>query len=76
MGNSELSKEERAVLESMIDTSDVSAVLRALALVCVEKSEHLQVNWQDKAAARRWDSAHKALMRFSETEAIFEVSHA
>ena len=70
----ELSQEERNTLESMIDTSDVATVLRALALVCIEKSEHMQVNWQDKPAARRWDRAHKALMRASESAAIAEVS--
>lgn len=66
----ELSQDERTVLESMIDTSDLSTVLRALALVCIEKSEHLAINWQDKAASKRWDRAHAALMRFSETATI------
>lgn len=74
MPKSELSFEERGTLESMIDTADLSAVLRALALVCVEKAEHLQVNWQDKPASKRWDLAHKALMRYSESTAIREVS--
>lgn len=42
-------------LEGIVDRYSMSDVLDALALVCIDKGEHLRSNWQDKASARVWD---------------------
>lgn len=47
--------EQLALLEHMVDTTSVAAVLYALADVCRLKAEHVSVNWQDKHLARWWE---------------------
>jgi hypothetical protein len=53
-------------LEPLVDASSLSDVILALARVCDEKSEHLLVNWQDKATAKAWDRAARVLDGVSE----------
>jgi hypothetical protein len=44
-------------LEALIDAHGLYAVTDALASVCNAKCDHLESNWQDKEAARRWTKA-------------------
>jgi hypothetical protein len=74
MPRNELSEKEREALEAFIDSYNLAAVVRALGLVCLEKSDHVQVNWQDKGLSIAWKNAHIALMQTSERSAIVDVS--
>lgn len=42
-------------LESIIDHSSVTALLRVLETIMREKSQHIAENWQDATLARAWD---------------------
>jgi hypothetical protein len=44
-------------LEALIDATSLLDVLTGLELICVEKAEHVRVNWQDRALAKLWDRA-------------------
>jgi hypothetical protein len=59
-------------LESLVDGQDdgLQGVLDALALVCRAKAEHLESNWQDKAAAKWWTSAAKKIERIANTVGV------
>lgn len=50
-------------LEELVDASSLTDVVEALAAVCVEKSEHLRANWQDKKTAKVWDDLASKLAR-------------
>lgn len=50
-----LTAEQQDTLEQIIDAASLADVLRSLADICRLKSEHLQSNWQDNAAAKAWD---------------------
>ena len=41
-------------LEAMVDRHGLDGVLSILTEICNEKSEHVLVNWQDKALAKNW----------------------
>lgn len=41
-------------LELLIDRNDLQAVVRALANVCFQKTEHILANWQDEPLANAW----------------------
>lgn len=48
-------------LEQMIDKHGLLAVVTALDLICSEKADHIEVNWQDKITAKPWRRASNAL---------------
>lgn len=48
-------------LEQILDSSNLPAILEALAQICHEKAEHIRENWQDEPLARKWNRAGKAL---------------
>jgi hypothetical protein len=43
-------------LEQLVDQNNLQDVLHALAEVCIEKAEHIQVNYQDTFTANLWTS--------------------
>lgn len=47
----------KGMLESLIDTHNLTSVVQALAYVCSDKADHLRENWQDATAARHWEKA-------------------
>lgn len=49
-------KEEDAliILEELVDAYGLEGVLYALGDVCAYKADHLEVNWQDKTNAAKW----------------------
>lgn len=61
-------------LERLIDQNSLAIVLERIQYICFEKSEHLDVNWQDKSAAKQWDQAGKAVGSCSVRKAVVEVS--
>ena len=50
-------------LEAMVDTSDLSTVVDALAEVCFMKADHIRTNWQDLGTARPWEVVANKLVR-------------
>lgn len=61
----ELTKQEIDALERLIDTTDMSAVLRAIAQICHEKAEHVRTNWQDDATANQWSRLGSKIERIA-----------
>lgn len=49
-------------LEGFIDCRlyGLRQIAEALALICLEKSEHVSVNWQDAKLAKYWEECSKA----------------
>lgn len=59
-------KELTEQLEKLVDATSIDTVARCLALVCFEKAEHVQINWQDRPLARQWESNGKRIATVSE----------
>ena len=54
-------------LESLVDETSLSEVLMALHLVCLEKTEHIEIIGQDKATAGPWKKAASATRKAAES---------
>jgi hypothetical protein len=52
-------------LETLVDQTSVVEVLRALADVCYEKSEHIRTTWNDQILARLWERSANQIQAFS-----------
>jgi hypothetical protein len=50
-------------LESILDGYSLFEVLESLRDICMEKSDHLEANWQDSATAKEWERAYHLLDR-------------
>ncbi len=61
-------------IEHLVDGSDLASVVMALGLVCHEKAEHLECNWQDKITARVWDRAGNKIERLAEDSSVVTLS--
>ena len=47
-------------VEALVDRFTLCGLLEILSMVCLEKSEHVRINWQDQKLASRWMiAAHK-----------------
>ena len=66
--------EHALALESAVDACGLLETVLALSLICEEKAIHLESNWQDKVAARRWRGAAKILDRAAATASVGDVS--
>ncbi len=44
----------QSAVENLIDKSSLRQVVEALSIVCSDKADHLQSNWQDEASAATW----------------------
>jgi hypothetical protein len=53
----------RNELESLIDSNSLSTVLDAISVICHEKAEHVNENWQDKTLAKSWVKAGNRIGR-------------
>lgn len=49
------------ILEKLIDTHGLQAVLVSLSEICFEKASHTQENWQDDGLAELWEKNAKVL---------------
>lgn len=47
-------KDEREILERLIDKHGIQGVVSELSAICSEKAEHIAHNWQDTKLARVW----------------------
>ncbi len=61
MANRDLTNEEKIVLEGLVDSADLNAVIMALSEICGEKAEHIRSNYDDRKLARNWDHAAGAI---------------
>jgi hypothetical protein len=61
-------KELETALEQMIDAKGIPAVLHALAMVCHEKSDHVDTTWQDRSLARLWTKSAQRFERLIPNE--------
>lgn len=61
-------------LEALVDSETLQDVLIALHLVCIEKAEHIAIEWQDKATAKVWERAANAIRKAAEHPAVKVVS--
>jgi hypothetical protein len=50
-------------LEAWVDRASLHQVLEALSEIASEKAEHVGTNWQDRALAREWNQASRAVGR-------------
>jgi hypothetical protein len=57
-------------VEKLIDACDVSGLLDAISDVCYAKAEHLETNWQDSAAAARWQRVAIHFQAMKESSAV------
>ncbi len=55
-------------IEALIDKHGLLHVLTTIELLCAEKAEHIQVNWQDRMTARAWDNASKRISKLLRTD--------
>lgn len=70
----DLTQQERNVLEDIIDTASIQAVLEALSEICGEKAERLRLAPLDSAAIRRWENACGSIGLFTCDKHIAAVS--
>jgi len=58
-------------IETLVDRYGATYLLHQFSTVCYEKSEHIQINWQDDNLAREWRTLADKLARlYSETRSI------
>ena len=65
-----LSQSQAVELEQLIDKSSLECVLANIAQICIEKSHHVESNWQDRRLARLWEKAARAVDKLSEKPVI------
>jgi hypothetical protein len=63
----EKQREIERMLETAIDSSDLHFVVTVLAVVCLNKKEHILTNWQDKATADPWGRASIRIAQCGDT---------
>jgi hypothetical protein len=57
-------------LERLVDGIGLSAVLDLLSMVCYDKAEHLDSNWQDHGAATAWRRAGETVLKASVSKPV------
>lgn len=60
-------------LEAMIDSIGLAKLLDTIAIVCLEKSEHVLTNWQDKTLAKQWSNAYQAVVKCSVHKSVISL---
>jgi hypothetical protein len=48
-------------LEALVDKYSLECVIDALAVMCLEKADHVRSNWQDETLACDWERDAEAL---------------
>lgn len=66
-----VTEKQELELEALIDSHGLSAIVDAVARVCVLKAEHVETNWQDESLAKLW---RKAARRISQTAMLYELT--
>jgi hypothetical protein len=49
-----MNQQDQDALEALIDRTNLSSVIDALASICDEKAAHLRENWQEYGGQERW----------------------
>ena len=57
----QLDPEEKAALESLVDSRSLANVLRTLSDICFEKASHVESTWQDNELTKRWNRAARSV---------------
>jgi len=52
-------------LEALIDQYSLATLMAEISDICLEKSEHIETNWQDSDAASPWRHAGVRIARGS-----------
>jgi hypothetical protein len=50
-----------AEVEALIDAYGLFGLMECIEMVCHEKADHLNSNWQDETAAKEWTRAAKVI---------------
>ena len=69
-----MTEEQKLTLEQIVDATNLSDVLAALAEICYGKAEHLRSNWQDESAAKAWQKAANRVDDYAHSAAVVDVS--
>lgn len=48
-------------LEDIVDAYGLAETVSALSIVCTEKADHIQTNWQATELAKQWEAISKRL---------------
>lgn len=65
-----LSNDDQVTIEQLIDQSDLSTVLDAIAEICRLKAFHVRQTWQDKALSNAWVKAAQAVERAASHKSV------
>ena len=61
---------ELSDLEDLVDAIGIQGVVRGLAIIAVEKSEHVRSNWQDESTGKVWDRVSHYLDRQADNKIL------
>jgi hypothetical protein len=70
----DLNQKELVELEELIDRASLQAVLEAISTICGEKADHILGSYDDRATAKVWQTAERAIGVVSTHKAIAMVS--
>jgi len=56
-----MTRQEKELLESLIDRYNMAEVLNALSEIAYEKADHVRTNWNDEPLARAWEASALAI---------------
>jgi hypothetical protein len=63
-------------LETIVDAYGLAETISALAIVCQEKADHIEGNWQDETLAAHWQDAanklDKLAARYYEVNGLYK----
>lgn len=62
----ELTKGQRDDLKRLIDRHGLGNLLKGIAHICADKSEHVLTAWQDRQISRAWDKAEIEIYNLAE----------
>ena len=70
-----MTQEQRvSALEAIVDSETLEDTLIALHIVALEKAEHITASYGDKATAKVWERAARAIRAAAENSSVITVS--
>ena len=65
----------KELLEAFIDRSSLFAVLEMIQVICEEKAQHVELNWQDQglAIAKMWARAAKRVSEAANSYPVMQL---
>ncbi len=52
-----MTKEDKDMIEQIIDRNGLHKTLLLIEDICFEKAEHVRTNWQDEVLSKMWEHA-------------------